>query len=136
MPKGIGETTMPKRTTDYRTTLLEDLKDPREATNYLNAALQESEEMFLMALRDVAEARQMATVAKNAGVSRESLYRMLGASGNPTYRNLLGILKALGIEFAEVRSRSHTRMSTPRLSRSRLSEKRISAKDGKGTPRT
>ena len=116
---------MPKRTTDYRTTLVEDLKDPREAINYLNAALQESEEMFLMALRDVAEARQMARVAENAGVSRESLYRMLGASGNPTYRNLLGILKAIGIEFAEVRSRSHPRMPPAppqRRSRSRLSE--------------
>src|ERR1700694_2913605 len=81
--------------------------------------------MFLVALRDVAEARQMARVAKNAGVSRESLYRMLGASGNPTYRNLLGILKALGIEFAEVRSRSHPRNSRPtaqRRSRSKVSE--------------
>jgi len=116
---------MPKRTTDYRATLLEDLKDPREATNYLNAALQESEEMFLVALRDVAEARQMARVAKNAGVSRESLYRMLGASGNPTYRNLLGILKALGIEFAEVRCRSHkstSRVIPPRRSHSKLSK--------------
>src|ERR1700674_5585500 len=82
--------------------------------------------MFLVALRDVAEARQMARVAENAGVSRESLYRMLGASGNPTYRNLFGILKALGIEFAEVRSRSHPRTSrptAPRRSRAKLPEK-------------
>ncbi len=97
---------MPKRTTDYRPALLEDLKDPAEAAHYLNAALQESEEMFLVALRDVAEARQMAKVAHSAGVSRESIYRMLSPSGNPTYKNLIGILKAIDIEFSEVRSRS------------------------------
>lgn len=97
---------MPKRTTDYRTRLLEDLKDPAEASHYLNAALRDSEEMLLVALRDVAEARQMAKVAESAGVSRESVYRMLSPSGNPTYRNLIGILRALDVEFAQVRPRS------------------------------
>ena len=97
---------MPKRTIDYRETLLEGLKDPVEAAHYLNAALRDSEEMLLVALRDVAEARQMSKVAKVAGVSRESLYRMLTASGNPTYRNLFRILRALNIEFGEVRPRT------------------------------
>ena len=93
---------MPKRASDYRSELLEDLKDPIEASHYLNAALYDSPEMFLLALRDVAESHQMAKVAESAGVSRESLYRMLGASGNPTYVNLLNILKAVGVEY-EVR---------------------------------
>jgi probable addiction module antidote protein len=97
---------MPKRTTDYHSALLEDLKDPQEAANYLTVALEESEDMFLVALRDVAEAHQMAKVAAGAGVSRESLYRMLVASGNPTSRNLFGILRALDIEFGEFRPRS------------------------------
>jgi probable addiction module antidote protein len=95
---------MPKRTTDYRSALLDDLKDPREAAHYLNAALRDSEEALLVALRDVAEARQMAKVAETVGVSRESLYRMLSASGNPTYRNFFGILRALGVEFGSVRA--------------------------------
>ncbi len=95
---------MPKRTTDYRSALLDDLKDPQEAAHYLNAALRDSEEAFLIALRDVAEARQMAKIAATVGVSRESLYRMLSASGNPTYRNFFGILKALGVEFGNVRA--------------------------------
>jgi len=97
---------MPKRTTDYRSALLDDLKDPREAAHYLNAALRDSEEALLVALRDVAEARQMAKIAQTVGVSRESLYRMLSASGNPTYRNFFGILKALGLEFGNVRASS------------------------------
>jgi DNA-binding phage protein len=52
---------MPKRTTSFRNELLADLADPREAASYLNAAMEESEEMFLVALRDVAEAKQMAS---------------------------------------------------------------------------
>ncbi len=95
---------MPKRSTDYRNSLLEDLKDPIEAAHYLNAALDDSPEMFLSALRDVAEARQMAKVAEGAGISRESLYRMLKTSGNPTYRSFIGILRAIGLEFAGVRA--------------------------------
>lgn len=67
---------MPKRTTDFRQDLLADLADPEEASHYLNAALSDSEQMALVALRDVAEARQMAKVAKEAGVAREALYRM------------------------------------------------------------
>jgi probable addiction module antidote protein len=103
---------MPKRTVDYHSTLLEDLKDPQEAADYLTAALSESEDMFLVALRDVAEVRQMAKIAAGAGVSRESLYRMLIAGGNPTSRNLFGILRALNIEFGGVRPRSRTARRT------------------------
>jgi DNA-binding phage protein len=53
---------MPKRTTDFREGFLADLADPQEAANYLNAALEDSDQMALVALRDVAEARQMARV--------------------------------------------------------------------------
>lgn len=91
---------MPKRTRDYRTGLLEDLRDPREAAEYLNAALEDSDEMFLTALRDVAEARQMTKVAQGAGVSRESLYRMLHKSGNPRYSSLAGVLKTLKLKIS------------------------------------
>lgn len=124
---------MPKRTTDYRDTLLDDLLDPSEAAQYLTEALHDSEEMFLLALRDVAEAHQMAKVAGKVGVSRESLYRMLVASGNPTYHNLFGVLRALGVTFGDVRPRtestgtphgpathSHKRRSTRRRRKGRL----------------
>lgn len=101
---------MPKRTTDFREDLLDDLADAQEAAHYLNAAFEDSDEMFLVALRDVAEARQMAKVAEAAGVARESLYRMLTGTGNPTFSNLLGILRAVGLKItiaAESSAQTH-----------------------------
>ena len=65
----------------------------------LNAAAEDSEKMVLVALRDIAEARQMARVAGEAGVSREALYRMLHKGGNPTYSSFMGILGALGLRI-------------------------------------
>jgi probable addiction module antidote protein len=66
----------------------------------LNAALDDSEEMLLVALRNVAEARQMSKVAEGAGVNRESLYRMLSETGNPTYSSLTGVLNTLGLKLS------------------------------------
>jgi DNA-binding phage protein len=57
---------VPRRTSSYHERLLEDLRDPQEAANYINAAIAEgSEEMLLLVLRDVAEANRMAKVAKD-----------------------------------------------------------------------
>lgn len=99
---------MPKRTLDFKDELLKDLADPREAASYVNAALEDSEEMFLVALRDVAEARQMSKVANEAGLSRESIYRMLCETGNPTHASLQGILKALGLKLTVQARRSRS----------------------------
>jgi DNA-binding phage protein len=41
----------------------------------------------------------MAGVAKRAGVSRESLYRTLSASGNPELGTILKVMKALGLQM-------------------------------------
>lgn len=90
---------MPKRTRPYRDSLLDDLQDPHDAAEYLNAALEDSDEMFLVALRDVAEAKQMAKAAEEAGIARESIYRTLTSHGNPTYSTLLGILRAVGLRL-------------------------------------
>lgn len=65
---------MPKRTRDYRESLLERLRDdPEEAAQYLNAAMEDSSEMLLVALRNVAEAQQKSngTVQTNEPVPRE-----------------------------------------------------------------
>lgn len=59
------------------------------------------------ALGIVARARGMTQVAKDAGVTREALYRALSEEGDPKLSTLLGVLKALGISLhAEPRSNS------------------------------
>jgi len=86
---------MLKRLRSYGEWQLEKLTKPRVAANYLNAALADSPEMFLKALRKVAQAHQMSRVAKEAGVQRETLYRSLSEQGNPTLATLQSILSAV-----------------------------------------
>jgi probable addiction module antidote protein len=97
---------MPKRTRSFKDSLLKDLADPREAAWYVNAALEDSEEMLLVALGDVAEARQMSKVASEAGLSRESICRMLGEGGDFTYASLQEIFKELGLKLTVQARRS------------------------------
>ena len=89
---------MPKRTSSYQSWLRENLNDPHRAANYLNAARADSPAAFFKALRKVSESHEMKKLAENAGVSRESLYRMMSETGNPTYSSLEGILRALGLK--------------------------------------
>lgn len=92
---------MSKLTADYEKSLFEDLRNPEEAAAYLNAALEDgSQEIFLMALRDVAKARGISGVAKAASVNRENLYRILSENGNPQLSNLASILKTLGLKLS------------------------------------
>ena len=86
--------------------VLELLKaDPDFASVYLAVALEESnlpggQQTLLTALRHVAEAQGMASVAQRAGIPRESLYRALSAKGNPTIKTFLAVLNAAGFRLA------------------------------------
>lgn len=91
---------MPKRTRPYREALLEALADPTEAAHYLTAAIEDSPEMFRKALRNVAQARQVAKVARHAGVTRESLYRATSEIGNPTLDTLHSVLHAMDLKLS------------------------------------
>jgi probable addiction module antidote protein len=93
---------MTRQTRPYREVLQERLVNPVVASHYLNAALEDSTEAFLKALFTVAQARQMSTVAKEAGVQRETLYRSLSEQGNPTLETLSSILSALGMDLSIV----------------------------------
>lgn len=86
---------------DYQEYLIESLKDPKEAAAYLNAALEEKEmpKVFLLALRNVAEARGVQWLAQQAHLNRENLYRMLSKKGNPVFRSLYEILAALDLKL-------------------------------------
>jgi len=87
------------RSRPYTNGLNERLKDPDHVAAYLNAAAKESQDVFMLALRDVAEVHKIGKVAVAAGVNRETLYRTLSARGNPTFATLESILAAVGIEI-------------------------------------
>ncbi|MFM9437406.1 putative addiction module antidote protein [Janthinobacterium sp. CG_23.3] len=79
--------------------------DPAFADEYLAAALDEADlpggqAALLAALRHVAEAQGMAAVAERAGIPRESLYRALSPTGNPTIKTLLAVFNAVGLKLA------------------------------------
>lgn len=85
----------------YETGLKEDLQDPEEAAAYLSAALEDkSQDVFLLALRDVVEARGVSKIADKAGFNRENLYRILSGRGNPQPSSLNALLETLGIKLA------------------------------------
>lgn len=66
---------------------------------YLKACLEEGGyELFAQALGDVAKARGMTQLAKEAGVDRASLYKSLSSDGNPSFKTVLKITSALGIK--------------------------------------
>lgn len=95
---------MPKRTRKYQDSLEKSLKNPSEAAAYLNVHLEkdsdDSEELFLIALRDVAKAYGIAGVAQDAGLGRESLYKALSAEGNPKLTTLKALLDSMGLRLS------------------------------------
>ena len=102
---------MPK-SRPYKIGLAERLRDPEHVAAYLNAAVRESQDVFMLALRDVAEVHKVSRVALAAGVNRETLYRTLSARGNPTLTTLEGILGAVGVELY-YRARVKRRRAVP-----------------------
>jgi len=107
---------MTKKSTNYQEDLIEALKDPREAAEYLNAAIEDGDkEVFLLAMRNVAEAHGgMSVIAKKAHINRESLYRMLSKKGNPELKNVFNLLHIVGLKISvkpEKKSRSKAVMA-------------------------
>ena len=87
---------------DLHDLLLEQLQDPEEAAAYLKAALADPDErVFLLALRDVLEARggNIADLATDTNLNKQNLYRMLSTRGNPRFTSLITVLNAIGFEM-------------------------------------
>ena len=94
-----------KKTTKTKVTpydVAEHLRTPEEMAAYLDAWFEEAPEDatgIARALGDIARAKGMSQVAKDAGLSRESLYRALSAEGNPSFATVLKVAKALGVRL-------------------------------------
>ena len=72
-------------------------------TAYLNAILEENDPALLAsALGDIAKARGMAQIAKDAGIGRESLYKALREGASPRFDTISRVLKALGVKLVAV----------------------------------
>ena len=80
----------------------EQLRTPEEMAAYLEAWLEEAPDDvsgIARALGDIARAKGMSAVARETGLSRESLYKSLSEDGNPSLATVLKVAKALGLRF-------------------------------------
>ena len=78
----------------YQSDLIACLHDAGEVEENLNAALEEDDpELFLLALRNVAEAQGgVAQLAEKSKLNRENLYKILSGPGNPEFKSLDALL--------------------------------------------
>ena len=77
------------------------LKTPEDRVAYIEAALEDGDVSFIThALGDVARAVGMSDVAKEAGITREGLYKALSDKGDPRLSTLLGVMRALGLQLS------------------------------------
>ena len=100
MPHSSKSTETATKTLAYD--VAEQLRTPEEMAAYLDAWLMEAPDDIggiARALADIARAKGMAQVAKEAGLSRESLYKALSENGNPSFATILKVTKALGLQL-------------------------------------
>ncbi|NRF66921.1 putative addiction module antidote protein [Aquincola sp. S2] len=76
------------------------LTDDVAVAEYMTAVLEtEDPDLLLLALADIARARGMAQVAKDAGLGRESLYKALTPGSKPRFDTILKVARALGVRL-------------------------------------
>lgn len=76
------------------------LTTAEDVAAYLEAALQDGDpQLVAAALGDIARAKGMSKVAREAGLGRESLYKSLSSSGNPELATVLKVISALGLQL-------------------------------------
>ncbi|MDZ4688942.1 MAG: putative addiction module antidote protein [Planctomycetaceae bacterium] len=100
MPRSPAKKSARTKTRPYD--VAEYLSTPADMAAYLDAWLEDAPDDpagIARALGDIARAKGMSQVAKDAGLSRESLYRALSADGNPSFATILKVAKALGVRF-------------------------------------
>src|SRR5260370_6458278 len=101
-----------KKNVTTRYDVAEHLRTPEEMAAYLEACLEEADgdaAFIAKALGDIARAKGMSQVARDAGLSRESLYKALSGERIPGFDTILKIIAALGLKLhAEARQRTES----------------------------
>jgi probable addiction module antidote protein len=90
------------KTKTLRYDVAEHLRTPEEMAAYLEACIEESNgdaSFVAKALGDIARAKGMSAVAREAGLSRESLYKALSGDRMPGFDTILKVVRALGMEL-------------------------------------
>ena len=80
----------------------EHLRTPEEMAAYLEACMEDADgdaAFIAKALGDIARAKGMTQVARDAGLSRESLYKALSGDRAPGFDTILKVMNALGLEL-------------------------------------
>ena len=76
------------------------LKSDEDIAQYLEAVFEDGDPALVAAaLGDVARAKGMSQVAREAGLGRESLYKALSSGGNPEFATVLKVIRALGLKI-------------------------------------
>ena len=91
-----------EKTTTTRYDVAEHLRTPEEMAAYLEACLEEANgdaAFIAKALGDIARAKGMTQVARDAGLSRESLYKALSGDRTPSFDTILKVVNALGLKL-------------------------------------
>lgn len=91
-----------RKTKTSRYDVAEHLRNPEEMAAYLEACLEEAKgdaAFIAKALGDIARAKGMSKVARDAGLSRESLYKALSGERSPGFDTILRVMGALGLEL-------------------------------------
>ena len=102
MPKVKSQTKVTAKTKTVPYDVVEYLRTPEEMAAYLDAWLEDAPDDaagIARALGDIARARGMSQVARDAGLSRESLYKALSENGNPSFATVLKVARALGVRL-------------------------------------
>jgi probable addiction module antidote protein len=98
-----------KKTLTTRYDVAEHLRTPEEMAAYLEVCFEEANgdaTFIAKALGDIARAKGMTQVARDAGLSRESLYKALSGERSPGFDTILKVMDALGLKLhAEVSHR-------------------------------
>jgi probable addiction module antidote protein len=86
---------------------VENLTSPEAERAYLEAAFEDGDPALIAAaIGDVARARGMSEIAKQAGLTRDTMYKAFRPEGNPTLETLVGVLNALGLKLSAVPNRT------------------------------
>lgn len=95
----------------------EHLRTPEEMAAYLEACLEEAGDdaaFIAKALGDIARAKGMSHVARDTGLSRESLYKALSGERIPSFDTILRVISALGLSLhAEARREVNSSVQMP-----------------------